>query len=146
MDIRRQLNLAVVLIAIGSIVQTSALAQTRAETPRPDTTRIEYINGGFGTEEADRMRALSAEFPVRLTFSRHNGTQNTDEFVADVNIRVTDSGGRTVLNVASQGPIFLLRLPEGSYAIEAQHNGETKTRRFDVVAGKRQEIALSWTG
>jgi len=146
MNIRRQRELAA-LIAIGSIVGTHALAQApHPATSVPDTTRIEYINGGFGTEEADRMRALSTEFPVRLTFSRHNGTQNTDEFVADVNIRVTDGGGRTVLNVASQGPIFLLRLPEGSYAIEAEHNGETKTRRFDVVAGKRQEIALSWTG
>lgn len=146
MNIRRQLEVAA-LIAIGSIVGTTALAQQpRPTTSVPDTTRIEYINGGFGTEEADRMRALSTEFPVRLTFSRHNGTQNTDEFVADVNLRVTDSGGRTLLHVASQGPIVLLRLPEGSYAIEAEHNGETKTRRFDVVAGKRQEIALSWTG
>jgi len=83
---------------------------------------------------------------VRLTFSRHNGTQNTDEFVADVDIRVADSGGRTVLDVASQGPIFLLRLPEGSYALEAVRNGETKTRRFDVIAERRQEIALSWAG
>lgn len=145
MNIRRQLELAA-LIAVGSLVGSNALGQARAANALPDTTRIEYINGGFGTEEADRMRALSTEFPVRVTFSRHNGTQNTDEFVADVNIRVTDGGGRTVLNVPSQGPIFLLRLPEGSYAIEAEHNGETKTRRFDVVAGKRQEIALSWTG
>ena len=145
MNIDRHLALAV-LIVIGAIAQTNVLAQPRVAPALPDNARIEYINGGFGTEEADRMRALSTEFPVRLTFSRHNGTQNTDEFVADVNIRVTDSGGRTVLNVASQGPIFLLRLPEGSYAIEAQHNGETKTRRFDVVPGKRQEIALSWTG
>jgi len=83
---------------------------------------------------------------VRLTFSRHNGTQNTDEFVADVDIRVADSGGRTVLDVASQGPIFLLRLPEGSYALEAVRNGEMKTRRFDVIAERRQEIALSWAG
>jgi hypothetical protein len=145
MNIRRQLEVAA-MIAIGSIVATHALAQPRSAPAVSANAGIEYINGGFGTEEADRMRALSTEFPVRLTFSRHNGTQNTDEFVADVNIRVTDSGGRTVLNVASQGPIFLLRLPEGSYAIDAEHNGETKTRRFDVVAGKRQEIAMSWTG
>ena len=145
MDTRRHLQLAA-LFAVGGIAVTHALAQQPATSASPDPARIEYINGGFGTDEADRMRALSTEFPVRLTFSRHNGTRNTDEFVADVNIRVTDSGGRTVLNVASQGPIFLLRLPEGSYAVEAEHNGETKTRRFDVVAGKRQEIALSWTG
>ena len=43
-------------------------------------------------------------------------------------------------------PCFLLRLPEGTYSIEAERNGEVKTRKFDVVAGRHQAIALSWAG
>lgn len=92
------------------------------------------------------MREMSAEFPVGLTFTRRNGTQNTDEFVADVNVRVRDSAGQTVLAAAAQGPIFLLRLPDGTYGIEAERNGEVKTRRIDVVSGRHQEIAFSWAG
>ena len=59
---------------------------------------------------------------------------------------MTDSAGQTVVDLASQGPIFLLRLPEGAYSVEAEHNGEVKTRRFEVVSGRHQEIAFSWAG
>jgi hypothetical protein len=79
-----------------------------------------------------------------MTFSEHNEGQ--DEFVADVHLRIVDSRGRTVLDLPSQGPIFLLRLPEGSYAVEADYRGEVKTRRFDVVAGRHQNLAFSWAG
>ena len=113
--------------------------------PGPRET-ISFMNGGFGQEEAARMREISAEFPIGLTFTRHNGTQNTDEFVADVNVRVRDSTGQTVVAVAGQGPIFLLRVPDGTYAVEAERDGEVKTRRIDVVGGRHQEIAFSWAG
>ena len=121
-----------------------AVAQPPVARAPGDT--ISYINGGFGQEEAARMREISAEFPIRLTFTRHNGTQNTDEFVADVNVRVRDSTGQTVVAVAGQGPIFLLRVPDGTYRVEAERDGEVKTRRIDVVGGRHQEIAFSWAG
>jgi hypothetical protein len=92
------------------------------------------------------MREISAEYPVGLTFARHNGTQNTDEFIADVNVRVRNSAGQTVVAAAGQGPIFLLRVPNGTYVVEAEHNGDVKTRRIEVVAGRHQEIAFSWAG
>jgi len=122
----------------------SATAQTTTAIPRQG--EMGYLNGGFGKEQADLMRDMASQFPVRMTFSQHNGTQNTDEFIADVRLTVTDSAGRTVVNLASQGPIFLLRLPEGSYSVEAEHRGEVKTRRFDVVMGRHQELAFSWSG
>ena len=121
-----------------------AVAQQPAATAPGDA--ISYMNGGFGQEEAARMREISAEYPVGLTFARHNGTQNTDEFIADVNVRVRNSAGQTVVAAAGQGPIFLLRVPNGTYVVEAEHNGDVKTRRIEVVAGRHQEIAFSWAG
>lgn len=107
---------------------------------------VSYISGGFGQEEAARMREIGSEFPLQLTFTRHNGTQNTDEFVADVSVRVRDAAGQMVVDAAAQGPIFLLRVPDGTYALEAERNGEVKTRRIDVVAGRHQAIAFAWAG
>jgi len=83
---------------------------------------------------------------VRFTFSQHNAAQNTDEFVADIRLRITDIDGHTVLDLSDQGPIFLLRLPSGSYTVEAEHDGEVKTRRFQVVRDRHQEIGFSWRG
>ena len=31
---------------------------------------ISYVNGGFGTEEADALRAEARAYPLALTFSR----------------------------------------------------------------------------
>jgi len=132
----------------SSLIFAATLSTAHAQPANgmPRQGQIGYLNGGFGEEQADLMRDMSSQFPVRFTFSRHNGTHNTNEFVADVRLRVVDSAGQTVLNLAQQGPIFLLRLPEGAYTVEAEHNGELKSRRFQVVSGRHQEIAFSWAG
>jgi hypothetical protein len=133
-------------LLLGALIEGGALAQTPVTPAVPAAGQMGYLNGGIGEEQADLMRDMSSQFPVRFTFSRHNGTHNTNEFVADVRLRVMDSAGHTVLNLAQQGPIFLLRLPEGAYTVEAEHNGELKSRRFQVVSGRHQEIAFSWAG
>jgi len=106
---------------------------------------VDYLNGGIGKEEADRMREMSSRYPVQMTFSRHDANAGTDEFVADVHLRVIDRAGRTVVDLPAQGPIFLLRLPEGAYTVEAEHDGAVKSRRFDVVAGRHDTLAFSWS-
>ena len=133
-------------VAAAILACTIAAAGAQQPATTAPSEAVSYLNGGIGQEEAARMREISADFPVGLTFTRHNGTQNTDEFVADVNVRVRDSAGQTVVAAAGQGPIFLLRVPDGTYALEAERNGEVKTRRIDVVGGRHQEIAFSWAG
>ena len=126
---------------LAAAIAGGAAAQAAAALPRQG--EVGYLNGGIGVEQADLMRDMSPQFPVRMTFSQHNEGQ--DEFVADVHLRVIDSRGRTVLDLPAQGPIFLLRLPQGSYAVEAEYQGEVKTRRFDVVAGRHDDLVFSWS-
>jgi hypothetical protein len=128
----------------GATIVAAALAQAAPADTIPREGQMGYLNGGIGKEQADLMRDMSPQFPVRMTFSRHNASLNTDEFVADVRLRVVDGAGRTLDDLPGQGPIFLLRVPQGAYAVEAEHDGEVKTRRFDVVAGRHQELAFSW--
>ena len=127
---------------LAAAIAGGAIAQT-ATNVLPRQAEIGYLNGGIGQEQAALMRDMSSQFPVRMTFSQHNEGQ--DEFLADVHLRITDSRGRMVLDLPSQGPIFLLRLPPGSYAVEAEHQGEVKTRRFDVVAGRHDDLVFSWS-
>jgi hypothetical protein len=129
-----------VLLLLGMTTAGGALAQTNA---LPRQGQMGYLNGGIGEEQADLMRDMSPQFPVRMTFSEHD--EGRDEFVADVHLRILDSGGRSVLDLPSQGPIFLLRLPPGSYTVEADHQGEVKTRRFDVVDGRHDNLVFSWS-
>ena len=143
---RRVCSRIAIPLLFGTTIAAGAVAQPAP--PNADAMRggIEYLNGGIGKGQADQMRELGPRFPVRMTFSRHNSSQGTDEFVADVRLRVTDSAGKTVVDLASQGPIFLLRVPAGSYSVEAQHNGEVKTHRFEVAPGRHDNLAFSWAG
>ena len=134
---------AVAACAAFSMLSAGAIAQPSVVVA---AAPMGYLNGGIGEEQAELMRSLSAQFPIRFTFSRHNPEHNTDEFVADVRLRVLDDAGRTVLDLTGQGPIFLLRLPAGSYSVEAEHAGEVKTRRFRIAGDRHQEIAFSWAG
>jgi hypothetical protein len=139
MTIIRYTQTALALM-LAATVGSSALAQTGSPSARYPGT--DYLNGGIGTEQADRMRAMSTDFPVQMTFAERN--QGSDEFVADVHLRVTDSRGRTVIDLPSQGPIFLLQVPPGSYTAEAEHEGEVKTQRFDVTAGRHDRLGFEW--
>jgi len=131
-------------VLLGATMAGAALAQAAPASVLPREGQMGYLNGGIGKEQADLMRDMSPQFPVQMTFSRHNASENTDEFVADVHLRVIDGAGRTVVDLPGQGPIFLLRVPQGSYAVEAEHEGDVKTRRFDVVPGRHQQLAFSW--
>lgn len=130
-------------IALSFLLGATMAAAAAAQTAPATGGAIDYINGGIGQEQADLMRQMSAEYPVRMTFLERN--EGRDEFVADVHLRISDSHGATVLDLPAQGPIFLLRLPQGSYTVEAERRGEVKTRRFDVVAGRHDNLAFSWS-
>ena len=130
----------VVAVLLAATLVAPAFAHTHSTSSRYPGT--DYLNGGIGTEEADRMRAMSADFPVQMTFAERN--QGSDEFVADVQLRVTDGSGRTVIELPSQGPIFLLQVPPGSYTVEAEHGGEVKMQRFDVAAGRHDRLGFEW--
>ena len=131
---------AALALLFAATLGARALAQTYA--PSAHYPGTDYLNGGIGTEEADRMRAMSADFPVQMTFAERN--QGSDEFVADVHLRVIDSSGRAVVDLPSQGPIFLLQVPPGSYTVEAEHDGQVKTQHFDVAAGHHDRLGFEW--
>ena len=120
----------------------SAAALGRAAPGSLRASGIDYLNGGIGSEEADRMRQMSAEYPVQMTFAERN--QGTDEFVADVHLRVVDGRGVTLVDLPDQGPIFLLQVPPGDYTVEAEHQGQVKTRRFDVAPGRHDRLGFEW--
>jgi len=128
-------------LALVLATMTSARALA-SETGPMQNGEVDYLNGGIGTEQADRMRAMSADYPVQMTFAERN--QGVDEFVADVHLRVRDTAGRTMLDLPAQGPIFLLQLPPGAYTVEAEHQGEVKTRRFEIAAGRHDRLGFEW--
>jgi hypothetical protein len=89
-----------------------------------------FICGGIGLDEQQRIKALASHHDLMLTFA-----VSTGEYLADVDVRIHDSRGATVLDTRCDGPIMLVNLPAGgSYRVTAEVNGQL--RQATVTTGK----------
>ena len=91
----------------------------------PGTT---YLNGGVGQASEERMHKDAHHWPLRMTFS----TKSSNEFVADVKLKVFDHSGRAVLRLKDAGPMTYVQLPQGDYHVTAAYKGDTLTRNIHI--------------
>jgi hypothetical protein len=84
------------------------------------------------------MKAAARNYDLMLTFAERDGS-----YVADVNVQIIDSRGRTVLQTVS-GPLLLVDLPAGKYRIAADYNGATRWRTVSVGGSHHDRLTLTW--
>jgi hypothetical protein len=123
--------------AIALAVSLSAPA-VLASQPK-EQNGVTYINGGVGTDEQNAMRALRADYNLRLTFA----TKQTGAYRSDVQLDIADAKGASVLSVANTGPMFFAKLPPGTYRISASAEGKTFKRSVKLGTGTK-EMTLHW--
>lgn len=99
-----------------------------------------YINGGFGQEESDEMRAKASAYNLRLYFS--DGKQGHS--ITDVSVTITDKKGNVRLNIATGGPMLFLLMEKGTYKISAQYNGVTLIKKVSVINQRGANVYLNW--
>lgn len=115
----------------------------RVVSPR-ETTRagapggVSYLSGGIGENAQAELTAREKEFNLKLVFTLVEGN-----YLADVGVRITDAGGKTVIEQIAGGPFFLAKLPAGTYTLTASYNDKTQTRKVKVGSGLRTEY-LRW--
>jgi hypothetical protein len=103
---------------------------------------VQYITGGVGQDEARAMQAQAHEWPLALEFAVQRGPRA--EWLADVDVHITDRHGREVLNTTTDGPMLLARLAPGDYTIRADANGKTIERHVHVAPGQTAKSVLVW--
>ena len=134
-------------LALRAVVLAGALSVSNlygADLQSLINAHINYVNGGIGQEEAEALRAEARIYPLELMFSRR-GDGERAEFVADVHLQIVDAAGQVIVDRASQGPIFLARLPDGHYTISAEFQGRTQTRRVALGNGRRESLSFFWS-
>ncbi|MGE5088780.1 MAG: carboxypeptidase regulatory-like domain-containing protein [Candidatus Levyibacteriota bacterium] len=130
-------------IAMAVMVATAGVAQAM---PLPKPVRqgdATWVTGGIGQTEADAIRRMAPQWPLAMTFAERR--QGRNEFVAGVKLRVTGKDGRTVVDVHDGGPLLLLKLPEGRYTVTAEYDGQVRTQRVDVAAGRHDSVDFLWS-
>lgn len=133
-----------ILVLAGLAATTSPVfAQTAAGDPgappapvvRTAPGGVEYVNGGAGAEAQEAIGKMQSSFALKLVFATSTGAYA----VAD-RVSVT-RGSASVLDVERAGPLLLVKLPPGSYRVEATAGGRTEGR--DVRVGGALQT-LTW--
>ena len=158
---------------LGAIMVTAALATTSAwaQMNSPDSTRrpagqgqagvvtgqsadggislrtdakktqgtVPAVSGGVSLNARDTLRGSESNANVKMVFAL-----NTGNYVSDVQVKVNDSAGRTIIEDTSNGPWLLARLPAGSYTANATYNGHTVTQKFSVGKSGLRTAQFRW--
>ena len=97
------------------------------------------VSGGVSLNARDTLRGSESNANVKLVFAL-----NTGNYVSDVQVKVMDKSGRTVVEDMSNGPWLLARLPAGSYTANATYNGSTVTQKFTVGTKGLRTAQFRW--
>lgn len=104
----------------------------------------QFISGGIGIDECKALQTDACNWPLQLMFSEVQKGATVGAWVADVDIKITDKNGNSVLSTISEGPIVLVKLPAGSYTLTANYLGKLATRTFTIQEGRSQTVSVYW--
>ena len=126
------------VIAIASALASAVLAQPVERIMSREG--VLYVSGGVGLASEKRLKMLEPQFNLKLVFA-----QTTGRYLADVRVVLTDSSGKLLLEHVTDGPIFMARVPAGSYRVSATYTGRAQSRTIEL-AGKLRTEYFRWSG
>ena len=133
----RLLTYGIAAIFLGSASLASA-ADT-ADAGVQTSGNVSYVSGGVGTESLDQLGAMSGQFNLKLIFALKSG-----DYLSGVQVAITDTKGKSILDTTSDGPWFLAKLPAGTYRVVATAAGKAEKRQITVGGTKLATVDFRW--
>jgi hypothetical protein len=101
--------------------------------------QVPAVAGGVGLNARQALQSGAPAHNVKMVF-----TLDTGNYLADVDVKVTDSSGKTVIDGVSDGPWLYAQLPQGRYTANASYGGNTVTKRFSVGKSGQMTTYFRW--
>ena len=138
------MNMSRFWIAVVALLFASAAAAQGYMPPEQTRGAVSYVSGGIGSDEAQAMREAAVDYPLTLELAAAAGGPR-DEYMSDARVRVLDGQGSLVLETLTQGPLLLVRLPAGTYAVDVEWHGAHKQKTVQI-GERRQHVLLEFPG
>jgi hypothetical protein len=104
-------------------------------SPAP-TASFPFLSGGVGADEVANMQAQKSAYNLHIMSADKIGN-----FTGEINLIIKDKTGAEIFNGLA-GPLFYAKLPNGTYHVIGERNGETKQQKINV--GKSSHIHFGW--
>ena len=100
-----------------------------------------YVTGGIGKDERAQLEASRPNYNFEV-----KSALKTGHFTGDVHITITNEAGETVLDAATDGPLFSVKLEKGKYSVTGKYEDQTKTQKFTIGNEPMREVIFRWDG
>jgi hypothetical protein len=104
---------------------------------------ISYWCGGIGDESLAQIKSAEGSADAQLVL-----TAGSDgNYLSDVKLSVSSADKKLATSWQAAGPICLLRLPAGSFTVDANHGAEHRSARLTkraAGAGKLQPLVINF--
>lgn len=127
------------LATLIAALSTSVALATGPATSTASEGEFRYRAGGIGEMSQQNMQAARDEYSLSLNFARADGA-----FIQDVDLKILDAKGQTVLAREDQLPMVLVDLPAGRYTVVSTYQGRTQRHDVDVPSSGNRHVVLSW--
>lgn len=129
----RSLRSTLATLAGGLVLHGAAGAHstpiTEVAVPAPRVIHgITVVDGGASSDEAQAMRRLSTQYPLRVVLSAPNGEYQVADRLS------VWRGGHLVTEVDNAGPWVLMDLPPGPYTLQSRIDGQLMQRPLTLSA------------
>lgn len=138
-------GMAGTLLVAGALACPYVFANPDVDMPTERTQGdVTFVTGGVGQNEVDAMEHAKSQYPLSLEFVQH--AKPRDVYIANVQVKLTDTSGNVVLDTTTDGPYLLAKLPKGKYKITAvDETGRSMVKQVTVSSGKPEHLILVWS-
>jgi hypothetical protein len=133
MQTHRNFKLAALLFATATAWAQSPGPQWQTSGP------AHYICGGVSDEGMDAIMGHRGSANSELLFT--SGPEGA--YLAQVSVTIHGAGLKQPLTFTSSGPLCLLKLPAGSYTVEAEYKGRVVKQNIKTD-GMLKQTKLNW--
>lgn len=135
-------SFALTALAAGEQPLTDQAALEAGQEPDPMQIErqngIAFLTGGVSDQEQAAIKEWGDRFNLKVLMALEEGN-----YLSDVDIRISDAQGNTVLETVSRGPFLYAELPPGTYTVTARAQGEVQEQTAQVGQGQAQ-VDLRW--
>lgn len=135
-----RVGLALALMLVSAGASSRAAAQTDSAPAAEPVIRtvgaISYVCGGVGQDEQQRLAAHRRHFNMAVLFTQGE----RGEYLSDVDVKLMRDG-HDVARFRANGPLCLIKAPEGRYNLHAIYNGQPKSITVGTGA---PDVQLRW--
>jgi hypothetical protein len=130
-------------ISLAVFLRENALAQSHHPPGILMATSdegVRYLVGGIGSDERETIENLGMGYNVKFVFAETSG-----DYISDVRVVIEDVHGKRLAHVVTNGPWLYIKLPPGSYRVNATYAATPiEIQGLEVFEGKRLVRTLHW--